>query len=339
MESEINKQNIIGHIGGLSAINKSEFYILWKKTNIHEKINIIDLDNITDKIINDKNMGLLFYKYENLTLNIKDIKNNQEKIKDIEKKMNLYWKAKMEYYLIKNLKESKKPNLLIGSISYFKNHKINLNLHISTKYFIKVDFNEHVKNIITYNIDNNKNEIINSTFDLNFLDKNFLIKKRLNLMNIYKKLGYNILPLVSTVNSINIIYQVEIPDTFYFCSTIYYEKKISQINNNESYITVYAKEWLAITSPQIDKTNNILSLQKGIKKKKPFVKISNNDILKLKKKFYLYEISDVDIFVPLPSKNEIYKYITSKPIKYNRIIEIFNLFNEFEKLNINIVNI
>jgi hypothetical protein len=335
MLSEINNENIIGHIAGLTSFNKIDFINRLKKTSLYDKVNIIDLDNITNKIINDKNMGLLYFKYEEITELKEKINNN--KIKEIEKKMNQYWKVKMEYYLIKELKNSNKPNLLIGFISYFKNHKINLNLDIPTKYFIKVDYDTHTQNIIESNLDENRTNIINGLFDLNFLDKNFLIKKRLLLSSIYKKLGYNILPINTIICSIEIFSQINIPDCLYFCSFIEYEKKINLPTDENNILTVYSEEWLALTAPQIDQDGNVYSLKKGIQNKVPYIYLSNNNIKELKKKVYLYEITLTDIFIPYPSKTAIYKYITSKPIKYNRIIEINNLIDKLNDIQIKII--
>jgi len=97
MLTEINTHNIIGHIAGLTTINKNDFINRWNDTILSNKINIIDLDNLTDKIINDKNMGLLYYKYEELSENLK---NNNVYLKDV----------KTTQYLLNNLDKVHHPS-------------------------------------------------------------------------------------------------------------------------------------------------------------------------------------------------------------------------------------
>ena len=334
---DIDILKVIGHIVGISTYEKDNFMKIWKKSSIYEEVEIIDLNIITEKILNDDKMGLLYNKYEEL-INNKN-KNNNIKIKDLEKKMNEYWKVKMVYYLKKYINSVNKKILLIGYISYFKNHKININLNIETKYLVKVDINEHIKNIIEYNLDNNKDDIINSMFDLNYLNKDFLLKMRTNIISIYKKLNYNLISLNNIIKSIELNYHNDKPKILYHCSNINYKKKIILDNNiDDCYISSYTEDWIAIVSPYIN-DNTTLNIHKGLKNKKKYVNLSNNNIKDLNRTLYLYEIIDTSDFVPFPSKNNIYKYISSKQIKINRVIEINNIIEHLNKLNINIIKI
>ena len=334
---DIDTENIIGHIVGISTYDKINFIKLWEKSILYNEVYIIDLNIITEKILNDEKMGLLYNKYEELINN--NIKNNNIKLKDLEKKMNEYWKVKMIYYLKKNINSINKKILLIGYISYFKNHKININLDIETKYLVKVNIDDNIKNIIEYNLDNNRDDIINCVFDLNYLNKDFLTKMRLNIISIYKKLNYNLITLNNIIKSIELNYFNDKPKILYYCSNINYNKKITLNNNNdEYYISLYTEDWISIVSPYIDEKIT-LNIQKGIKNKKKYVKLSNDNIKILNKKLYLYEIIDTNYCLPFPSKNNIYKYITSKQIKINRMIEINNIIEHLKKLNIDIIKI
>ena len=336
-----------------TEINKDKFLDLINKSILGKKVNILDLDKITNKIITDKHMCLLYEKYNELNnsldnqnnkiIEIKDINN---KIKELEKKMNIYWKSKMEYHLTKQIKLLSNKNkyiLLVGYISYFKNHRIYLNLNINMKFFLNVDINNHVKDIINYNIDNFKNDIINGEFDLNFLNPSFLIKKRTNLMNIYNKIGYVNMNIDTIINTIELNTQIDIPDILYIVSDSKYDKKIpiNNLSNINNFLIAYNDEWLALTSPHIININILnpnepFNIIKGIKKNKPFIKINNNNIKILQNKFYLYEIINTDNFIAYPSKKNIYKYITSKFIKINRILEITNLYKQILDLDIDI---
>ena len=354
MDTEINSENIIGHIVGLSEINKDKFLNLIKKSVLDGKVNILDLDKITNKIIIDKQMGLLYEKYNELNNDLTNInkklikiKKINKKIKELEKKMNLYWKSKMEYHLTKQIKLLSHKNkyiLLVGYISYYKNHRIYLNLNINMKFFLNVDHSSHTKDIINYNIDNFKDDILNGTFDLNFLSPSFLIKKRNNIMNIYNKIGYINMNIETIINTIELNTQINIPDILYIVTDQKYDKKIpiNNISNINNFLIAYDEEWLALTSPHITNINNLnpdesFNIIKGLKKKKPFIKINNNIIKTLQNKYYLYEIDNTNNFIAYPSKKEIYKYITSKFIKINRVLEINNLYNQIQELEINII--
>ena len=236
MNTEIKLSNIIAHISGFTDNSKKEFFELLKKSNLYNYVYIIDVDLITNNIISDKNMEILYSKYEynieaskNINISIANSKLVLQKSKELEKKMFLYWKVKMEYYINKIINNSKKKILLIGYLSYFKNHKINLNLSINTKFFLKVDYLEHAKTIIKYNLDNYKDDIINGLFDLNFLDINFLIKKRTLLQHIYNKLNYINMNLISIINIIELYLQIQIPNVLYYSTFNKYEKKNTYI--------------------------------------------------------------------------------------------------------------
>ena len=148
MNTEINISKIIAHISGFTENSKKYFFELFKKSNLYNNINIVDVDLITNNIITDKNMEILYSKFEYYSNSSKNNKLFLEKSKELEKKMFLYWKVKMEYYINKIINNSNKKILLVGYLSYFKNHKINLNLPINTKFFIKVNHIEHAKSII-----------------------------------------------------------------------------------------------------------------------------------------------------------------------------------------------
>ena len=132
----MNTKNIIGHISGLTELSKQFLFSLYNKSILSKNIDIVDVDKITNKIIDDSNMTMLFTKYEyyidrskDQTLSQNEIKNAITKTKQLEKKMNLYWKVKMEYYLNKLLTTNRQI-LLIGFLSFFKNHKINIAIFI-----------------------------------------------------------------------------------------------------------------------------------------------------------------------------------------------------------------
>ena len=54
----------------------------------------------------------------------------------------------------------------------------------------------------------------------------------------------------------------------------------------------------------------------------------------MNKNGYIYEITLTENFLPFPTKNNVYKYFTVKPIKINRILEIDNILVQLKKLGI-----
>jgi hypothetical protein len=227
-----------------------------------------------------------------------------------------YWKVRMEYYINKITSASSKKILLVGYLSFFKNHKIYLNLSIITKFFLKVNYIYHAQSIIKHNLENSKTDIIEGNFDLNYLDSNFLIKKRMQLQTIYTKINYIVMSLPSIVNTIELNFQSSIPDILYYASFYKYEKKIPIICNS---IQAYNKEWLALSNilntldafnkKENENENNNKNLEKGVKGDKTFIKMSKEQSKYMNKLGYIYEIIHTENFLPFPSKHNIYKYL------------------------------
>jgi hypothetical protein len=348
MDTEINQKTIIAHIAGLTEHTKDDLYKMFQKSQFANYIEIIDVDIITNKIIEDKNMETLFIKFEYYSERSKDKNLSQTenktaltKAKQLEKKMFQYWKVRMEYFINKLSQKYQKKIILIGYLSFFKNHKIYLNLNIVPKFFIKVNYIDHAKKIIQFNLENSKNDIIDGNFDLDYLNINFLVKKRIQLQAIYSKINYIIMSIASILTTLELHIQTSVPDILYYSSFTKYDKKIPIIANT---IQAYSQEWLSLSSilntnysniNKIDDAQNLI-LEKGIRNNKPYIKLNKDQTLQLSKIGYIYEIYQTENFLPFPTKNNIYKYFTVKPIKINRMIEIPNIIDQLKQLNINI---
>jgi len=347
METEINRNTIIGHIAGLSDEYKQIFYKFIKKSQLFNKIKIIDVDNITDIILDDTIMATLFSKFEqnnkkSKDLNLSNLENKTalSKAKLIEKKMIRYWKVKMEYYINKIIDNSDKKIILIGNLSFYKNPKIYINLNITPKFFVKDNPIDRAKSIVRYNLDHSREEIINGEFDLSYLDINFLIKKRAQLQNIHTKINYCVMSLPSIINTIELYDQIKIPDRLYYASFIKYDKKIPVLTNN---IQVYSEEWLALSSilTSIDSMNKINDItntivEKGNNNGKEYIRPTKEQIIKLSSTGYIYEILSTENFLPFPAKKSVYKYFTVKPVKINRFLRVNNVLDKIKELGIEV---
>jgi hypothetical protein len=166
------------HIIGLNPISKKELI-----ENLNNKIfNAIDLDDINNLILKDDSMNSMFKSYQKL----KDSKN--DKFKDLDKKMTLHWENKFMELVGEKVKLDKK-NILIGKNNHYKNLAKRINLNTLNKFYIK-NTEEEIKNLIKFNLENYKNDIVNGIFPIEYLDFNYLSKKKDLLINSYKKAGY-----------------------------------------------------------------------------------------------------------------------------------------------------
>jgi len=166
------------HIVGLNPLIKKELI-----EELNKKVfNPIDLDEINQQIINDNEMNKMYTQYQKF----KDTKN--DKFKELEKKMTFYWENKFLELLNEKVKIDKK-NILIGQSNHYKylNRKINLNT--PNKFIIQSTEND-IKKLIEYNLETYKEDIINGKFPLEYLDLNFLSKKKDTLSQTYLKFGY-----------------------------------------------------------------------------------------------------------------------------------------------------
>jgi nicotinamide mononucleotide adenylyltransferase len=320
-------KNIFAHIAGVNIESKE----LIKKSFSKKIFEIIDLDIITEKIINDKNMLYLynrddFYKNklkdQNLSkLNIKQINNV---IKKIDQKMNLYWKANFDNAINNLISKIDKLIIVIGYNTYFKNHKIYVNINTNHKYIKKVNLIDHAKNVVSTNLKEYYEDIINGEFPLEYLNHQMIIKKRNNLVIQYQKMEYQLDTINNIINAIEIAYNTDIPNMLYFASKENFNKKIMLKQNK---IIAYEDQWIALISALAN--NNI---SKGYSSSgQPYIKC-NPSILNIP--IYLYLITDTKSFSPIPTKNKLYKYQSAKQITIDKKVLINNIHDKLKELKV-----
>ena len=154
---------VFSHIVGLN--DESKEYFLDNISSL--EFNIIDLDKITENILNEKGMNEI---YDELDI-------NPQKSKEIEKKMCNYWKENFYLKVSKLVENSKNKVILLGLSNFFKNNRINVKIDSNLKFFVKVNLKSNAKNVIENNLNNHKDEIIEGLFPLDYLNIDFLIKK------------------------------------------------------------------------------------------------------------------------------------------------------------------
>ena len=291
--------NFICHIIGLNAITKQ------KLEDIKPNFNIIDLDIINQDILNNPYLDKLYKKYEKF----KQDKNDQ--FKDIDKKMTLFWENEF-YKYINILASNKKKNILIGFNYHYKNICKKINLNTCNNFIIKNNLHEDIKLLIEKNLEANKTQIINGNFPLEYLDFNFLLKKKENLLNTYIKIGYiekNFDEIFSILQNIS-----KTKDTtgLWICLKDVYniDSKIYPKNNK---LIAYSEPDIALIESfefkddEIQKTITTENDTPSISLKE----IKKNSLEKLKKKRFLYYVNN-DTF--LPFEDNTHKFFTQKPV-------------------------
>ena len=192
--------NVICHIVGLNPQLKKSF-----NKNYSNKIyNVIDLDEINDEIFNNPDMEKLFKKYQSLK------KNKNDKYKDIEKKMSVFWEKNFSNLVFQNI-PAKKKIILIGNNNHYKQLSKKMDLPTTNKFLIKSNDKIYVSNLIKYNLDNHKKKIINGCFPINYLDFDYLLKKKKSIDESYKKSGYLEKTLEQIQEILNLLAKRNIP--------------------------------------------------------------------------------------------------------------------------------
>lgn len=302
---------ILAHIAGFPNMMQIKFIKLLKK--IFQNITIVNLDKITEKIMEDPIMKSLCLK-----LNEIETKKN---IKEIETKINEYWKAKFDDSILIEL--SKNNIICVGLSTYYKNHKIGVKLLTPVKLFIELDVVENAKKVISNNLEKYYDDIIDGVFDLDYLNLHYLVDKRNNLISIYDKLGYKMRNEKNIINTL-VLMMREGPKHLYFAEL--FEMVRGEINKKNW--VAYTMDWMAIAS--------LLDCDFGFKRDgTKYIKLRTKDI---PDEVYLYKTDDTDVFLPnVENLKRIYVYERTGPMKHFDYIKIRNPLDELARGGVKII--
>lgn len=329
---------IFAHIAGLPENLKNELIKKYKSSNYIFQ----DLENFTELILNDKNMKIMIQRYEYYCdkSKIQQITKLQAKqfitkSKDIERKMNIYWKNKMNYYILELIKQTnlKKKIILFGYCHFFKNIRIFINIQTNIKIFVNLNSQEYIKDIIRNNLKNHSEDIINGNFNLELLNPSFLTKKREITCSFYLKNSYDL----KTFETIEQLLQMsletyDIPSILFYASKINYESKI-----NLKKIIAYSYDWISLIAAFNEK--KIIKGFQNDDESKPFIQeLEENLFDKLQNSMYLYVISNTALFTPIFTKNYIYKYETNNPVQIYKKLLIVNVYTKLKEKKIKLIN-
>lgn len=302
---------VFSHIVGLNDELK-DFFV----ENVSSlEFNIIDLDKITESILNEKGMNEIY----------DELDKNPKKSKDIEKKMCNYWRENFYSKLGKLVDNNKSKVILLGLSNFFKNNRINIKIETNLKFFVKVNLIKNAKNIVENNLDNHRKEIIDGLFPLDYLNIDFLIKKREDLLNIYTKLGYEEKMINNIIKIIKNNYDNYIDKDLYFGSVDKYNKLIK----NKT-INAFTAPWLAVLS-----SINNKHLKGGFKKGVGFVRESKKgEIENLNRECYLYKVDKKNFYISQDGMGM--KFISNKNVKIEENYYIENILNYFKDNDVRI---
>ena len=277
--------------------------------------NIIDLDKITESVLNEKGMNDIY----------DELDNNPKKSKELERRMCNYWRDNFYTKLNKLVEEKGGKIILLGLSNFFKNNRINVKIDTNLKFVVKVNLEKNAKSVIEKNLDNHRKEIIEGIFPLDYLNINFLIKKREDLINIYIKLGYEEKMINNIIKIIKNNYDNYIDKDLYFGSVDKYNKVIKN-----KLITSFTAPWLAVLS-----SINNKNLKGGFKKDKGFVRESKKDeIDKLDRECYLYKVDKKNFYKSQDGMGM--KFISNKPVKIEESYYVENILDYFKENDVRI---
>ena len=313
-------EEVFCHIVGLSINMKDKIKVILLDKNFE----VIDLDLINEKITKSKVLNDLYLDYQEMSGNAK--KSKLKDIKKIETEMTNYWKKEFSNFVSNKINKVKsKKIILLGYNNHFKNERINIKINSKLKFFVKIDILKNAKRTIEKNLDNHRTDIINGSFPLEYLQIDFLTKKRQNLINIYKKLGYELKPIVNILklihNNIN-FNNLEIGD-IYVASKIKEDKRIKY---DKSRIIGYSIPWLAAVSCIKSK-----KIKKGFRNNNGFVEqIDKNGFNDINQGCYIYKVD----------KEHFYRHEKGKNIKFGttnniKIIDNYYIENIYKYLTDN----
>ena len=306
------------HIVGINNEFKNDF--ISKLLSIDPNYNIIDIDDFSSQITNEKKISKLIDEYEK-------IKNDKNKSKKIASDINTDWSRELQSKLNKALNSTDKNTILLGlttSIINLGSPKININFPTNYKFIIDVDLLENAKQHIKNNLKEYKHEIINGKFPLEYLNLDFLIKRREQLNNVYIKNLY----IPKKMEDVLKFLRDHVPNLdkikakkLYYASTDEFNKTINQKN-----LTLFNDDILAILS--VFNLNNY-----DYDHEQKIIKEINKDSLKdLDKDCYIYEITDInDVFFDGDN------FKNNKKLKINKMTYLESVYSVLQKYGIKFI--
>ena len=308
---------VICHIIGITSLTKNKFLDEMKIIGYH----IIDLDELSNNILRNSSMVQLFSQYQGF----KETKN--DKFKEVEKKMSIYWETSMEEGISCNINKSKK-NIIIGYSHHFRN--INKRINVSpnnkpiAKFIIKVSKSD-VRNIIKSNLSKYHDDIIQGCYPLENIDFDFVYNNRLKLDSIYEKNGYLPKTLDTIYTILNLSNKNIDGDGLWLASKEPYNVSSKIYPRKNDKLFGFTDKLMALLSSFHFNENE---LEKYYENNTVRIKPKKDGVLeKMKEKRYLYLV-EKEHFVPHEKGNNV-KYFSQEPAIIIDVIKIKDVYEEY----------
>ncbi len=283
---------ILCHIVGINNKLKDEFT---KEINriidvhnsiidVHNSIYVIDLDILSKKIIFEKTYTKLYDEFN---------QPGQLNKSKLLSQLSIYWKSRLADEVNKLLGAAKYI-ILIGMITFYLDLRVRVNFseEIKNTFFINSDTEKHLRNLIEYNLETYKTDIISGKFPLKYLDIVFLRSQREHIKEIYMIRDYKLKTYDNVIEFIKHKVQQVQPDrldTVYFASHQRFENQID-IPGIRSGPIGYSDKWIALISLfSKNKFSRSISLKNGVEI--PLIKeLGPLNLRELNTCCYLYEL-------------------------------------------------
>lgn len=313
-------KNIVCHIVGLNPNLKNKFIKQINK-NIYT---IIDLDEINNLIITDPYMIKLFKNY----INLKENKN--DKYKDTDKKMTQFWEANLSN-LIDERRKNKSKVILLGNSNHYRSLSKKIKIETANRFIIKSDIKKYVREIIRYNIENHKDEIIDGTFPIEYLNFDYLVKKNRLLNESYIKIGYLPKNLSQIIKILQMIPQKKYRGVGLFVSLKQpYNVKSKIYPKKNSKIMAYSEPVLALLGSFRWSDDELVKSYNGNNVK--LIEKKKGALERLNSKRFLYLVED-DPFIP-HEKGKNIKFFSQSPIVIIDKEKITNVYDKLKELDV-----
>ena len=320
MEKSNNGNIIICHIVGLNSQDKKNLKNLCSQVKNYI---LVDLDAINNKILQSEEMTRMYNEYSKYKNTKNDI------FKDIDKKMTKYWEDNMLTNVF-NFTDNKKKIILIGISHHYRITTRKINFKVANKFFVDNDINIETKNLIKYNLEKHKENIINGSFPIEFIDFKVQHKKKTQIQQNYLKSGYTKLKMQKILEILELHAKNKIEGKGLWLSLHDSYNIGSEIHPISGPIDAYIDPILSlICSFNLDSSNINFTVEN---KMINFNEIDTNFFKKLKKARYLYYVCKNNF---IPSENEgQYKYSTQDSVIVLEKEEIKNVYDKFKSLNL-----
>lgn len=323
MKFDIEK-NIICHIAG---VDKNLVNQLSKLYGNNPEIILDNLDEIGEEIKENEKMNYLFNQWSRFK------EKNNEKFKSIEKEMDRHWTNLFQDHVKDIINNNKNKRIIfIGNNHHYRHLSRKIDLPTASRFYLKVNPEKHCQDIVRGYMEDYKNDIINGSFPLSYLDHKFINNRRERISKYYHNWGYDLKEESDILDFLDLTInqkKMETLDYLYYASKMPYYSG-SDVHPDKGNLYAYSNPWEALYTLIPKK----VQVKYGIKNGEPYIQEERLDeFKKLKFKAYLYQL-DKKTFMPIGKKNST-KFKSTLPSKILKKEKFHSLTSVCRKHEIN----